>query len=88
LTTRSLTRGNGGVTGYNFDAASRLTGLAHTVPAGSGANCQFHTLGYNPAGQLVSRAVSKAPYEWPPPAPVTDSYMGCCRFHGHRVKVF
>jgi hypothetical protein len=48
--------------------------VALSVPSGSGANCQFYPLGYNPAGLLVSRAASNAIYDWPSPAAFSDGY--------------
>ncbi|WP_174286081.1 RHS repeat domain-containing protein [Sphingomonas bacterium] len=56
----SLTRGNGTVTGYAYDAASRLSGLTQDL-AGT---AQDLTLGfaYNPAGQIASRTSSNDAY--------------------------
>lgn len=54
----SLTRGNGLVTSYTFDAASRLASYAEDF-SGTAFDQQV-TFGYNPAAQIASRANSNA----------------------------
>lgn len=68
----TLTRGNGGVTGYAFDGASRLIDLA--IDATGAANDNWTDLSYNPAGQIVSKTTSNAGYVHPAPSPYTDTY--------------
>ena len=66
-----ITRGNGASTTYGYDAVSRLTSLAQD-PTGS-TNDVTITLGYNPASQIFSRAVSNSNYIYAP-ATGTTSY--------------
>jgi YD repeat-containing protein len=54
----TLTRGNGTVTTYGYDPASRLASLALTGTTKD----QTLTLGYNPAGQVVTRTSNNANY--------------------------
>ncbi|HEX6374083.1 MAG TPA: RHS repeat-associated core domain-containing protein, partial [Allosphingosinicella sp.] len=58
----SLTRGNGVVTGYQYDAVSRLAQLGLDFPG----TADDLTLGfaYNPAGQIVSSTRSNDLYAW------------------------
>ena len=56
----SVTRGNGAVTTYGWDGASRLTSLGVDL-SGTSQDATW-TLGYNPAGQVVSRALSNSAY--------------------------
>lgn len=59
-----VTRGNGAATSYAYDAVSRLSTLTQN-PTGSTNDVAF-TLGYNPAGQIVSRSVSNSAYVFAP----------------------
>jgi len=52
----SVTRGNATSTSYGWDGASRLTSLGVNL-SGTSQDATW-TLGYNPAGQVVSRALS------------------------------
>jgi RHS repeat-associated protein len=56
----SLTRGNGTVTGYGYDAASRLATLLNDFPA-AGSDLTIG-MAYNPAGQIVSRSGAHGAY--------------------------
>ena len=56
----TATRGNGVVTTYGWDGASRLTSLGVNL-SGTGQDATW-TLGYNPAGQVVSRVLSNSAY--------------------------
>jgi YD repeat-containing protein len=62
----SLTRGNGTVTSYTYDRASRLTQMVQDVPDAS----RDLTLGfgYNPASQIVSNSRSNDAYAQAPQA--------------------
>ena len=68
----ALTRGNGGVTGYAFDGASRLIDLA--IDATGSANDLWTDLDYNPAGEIVSKTLNNAGYNYTLPAGYTDTY--------------
>ncbi len=57
-----LVLGNGAVTDYQYDAASRLWKLTHD-PAGTGHD-NIVTLTYNPAGQIVGRSATNNSYAW------------------------
>jgi len=57
-----LTRGNGVVTDYGFDTASRLDELDFTLPNDTAKNQQVD-FQYNPAGQITRREASNASYE-------------------------
>jgi hypothetical protein len=70
----TLTRGNGGVTGYGYDGALRLVSLGHTAPTGGSANNGFTTLAYNPASQIISQTLSNASYQWTGASPGTTGY--------------
>jgi len=61
-------------TAYSYDAASRLSGLAHDLITGTSANDASWTLAYSPASQLTSRSATSALYEWPYSATFTDAY--------------
>jgi YD repeat-containing protein len=52
----SLLRGNGSVTNYSFDSASRLTSMSHDLPGAVGD--QSLTFEYNAAGQISKRRVT------------------------------
>ncbi len=54
----SVTRGNGTVSSYGWDGGSRLTSLTLNL-SGTSQDATW-TLGYNPAGQVVSRALSNS----------------------------
>jgi RHS repeat-associated protein len=69
----ALTRGNGSVTGYTFDGASRLTDLALDLGGGS-TNDVWTDLDYNPAGQIVSKTINNAGYNFTLPSAYTDTY--------------
>jgi YD repeat-containing protein len=58
----SLTRGNGTVTSYAYDAASRLSSLGHDL-AGAAQDLTLG-FGYNPAGQIVGATRSNDLYAW------------------------
>lgn len=68
----SLVRGNGVVTSYGYDAVSRLASLSHDL-AGT-ANDVASTFTYNPAGQIVSRALSNDSYAWTGAVSVDRNY--------------
>lgn len=57
-----MTRGNGTVTGYAFDPASRLATLAHDL-AGPGQDATT-SFTYNPASQIASIVRSNDGYAW------------------------
>ena len=69
----TLTRGNGVVTTYTFDAASRLTSLAQDL-ASTGSD-QTYSLTYNSAFQISTRAGSNSGYAPGTPANVNRSYV-------------
>ncbi|MFC4726499.1 RHS repeat domain-containing protein [Glycocaulis abyssi] len=56
----SLTRGNGVVTGFDYDAAGRLSELTQDL-AGT-ANDQTLAFTYNAAGQIASRTMANDIY--------------------------
>ncbi|WP_052134792.1 RHS repeat domain-containing protein [Sphingomonas sp. 37zxx] len=58
----TLTRGNGTVTRYGYDAASRLSSLG--LDLAGGAQDLLHSFTHNPAGQIASRTQSNAGYAW------------------------
>jgi len=60
----SLTRGNGTVTSYGFDAASRLSSLSHDLDGGTTTNDVTTAFAYTPAGQIASRTASNDNYAW------------------------
>lgn len=62
--------GNGASSAFGWDAASRLTNLSHDL-AGTSADVSIG-LGYNPAGQLVSRTLSNTTYAHTAGAGVTS----------------
>ncbi len=66
-----LTRGNGTVTGYAYDAVSRLASLTQNL-AGTG---QDYSVGfdYSPASQIISRTQDNSSYAWAAPAPGTKT---------------
>ncbi|MEY2759346.1 MAG: hypothetical protein RIR33_3124 [Pseudomonadota bacterium] len=68
----ALNRGNGGVTGYAFDGASRLIDLA--IDATGSSNDLWTDLDYNPAGQIVSKTLNNAGYNFTLPTAYTDTY--------------
>jgi RHS repeat-associated protein len=57
-----LILGNGAVTDYEYDDASRLEMLKHD-PAGTGHDNTIE-LTYNPAGQIIGRKASNDAYAW------------------------
>ncbi|MDR3506429.1 MAG: hypothetical protein P4L64_00875 [Caulobacteraceae bacterium] len=59
-----VTRGNGGSSTYGYDAAGRLTSLAHAMPTAGAASNVSLTLAYTAANQLQSRASSNSVYDW------------------------
>ena len=64
-TTRTLiSRGNGAGTSYAYDAASRLTSLAHDLAGAS--QDQSYAFTYNGAFQALTRNGSNAAYDWAP----------------------
>jgi len=60
----SLTRGNGTVTNYGYDPASRLAQLTDDVAGGS--HDRTATFAYNPASEIGSRSHSNDAYAWKP----------------------
>jgi RHS repeat-associated protein len=58
----SITRGNGAVTGYGYDAASRLTQLTQNL--NGTANDVTFGYSYNPAGDIVSSTRSNDAYSF------------------------
>ncbi|MEQ1707983.1 MAG: RHS repeat-associated core domain-containing protein [Terricaulis sp.] len=68
----SLTRGNGAVTAYAYDAASRLQTLTQDLPGTSFD--QTYGLSYNAASQVTQRSGSNAAYDLPAPANTTTTY--------------
>jgi len=69
---RYISRGNGAVTWYDYDAASRLNYLSHDL-AGT-AQDQTYTYGYNAAGQITSRNASNDAYRYVGGAAGTKGY--------------
>ena len=59
-----ITRGNGVTSTYGYDGVSRLTSLSHDV-GGTDADVTFG-YGYNPAGQIITKAVSNNAYVYGP----------------------
>jgi RHS repeat-associated protein len=57
-----LVLGNGAITDYQYDAASRPWKLTHD-PAGTAHDNEI-TLTYNPAGQIVGRTATNSAYAW------------------------
>ena len=68
----SLTRGNGAVTSYGYDGASRLQMLTGNLL--NDAYDQSVTFGYNPAGQILTRVATNDKYSWTDPANVNRPY--------------
>jgi hypothetical protein len=68
----AITRGNGVVTNANYDGASRLRGLAHTL-VDSTFN-QAYGFGYNAASQINSQSSSNSLYNWTGSYAVTRGY--------------
>lgn len=68
----SIARGNGASTTYGFDAASRLTSLAHD-PAGT-AYDQTWTFTFNPAGQIMLASATNAAWNWSYGVDTSDAY--------------
>jgi RHS repeat-associated protein len=68
----SLTRGNGVVTSYQYDAVSRLTPLAHDLA--STASDVSTTFTYNPAGQIHSSVRNNDSYGWTGAANMDRNY--------------
>jgi YD repeat-containing protein len=67
-----LTRGNGVVTSYGYDAASRLTSLGHDL-AGTAGDLSL-AFGYNPAGEMVGRTDSNDAYAFTGLTPGSIAY--------------
>jgi len=59
----SLTRGNGTVTSYGFDAASRLSSLSRDLDGATATNDVTTVFAYTP-GQIASRTASNDNYAW------------------------
>lgn len=78
----SLTRGNGTASYYSYDGASRLTCLRLDLASGGTLDCNptasgqdnAITFGYNPAGQIVSRASANNAYAWTGSVNVNRAY--------------
>jgi len=68
----SLTRGNGAVTNYSFDAASRLASLQQN-PASTGYDTTF-SFAYNPAGQITARTNNNSAFDYVMPNGYNESY--------------
>jgi RHS repeat-associated protein len=78
----SLVRGNGTTTAYGYDGASRLAGLAHDFVNPGGDT--ITTLARNPAGQIVTRALSNTAYSFPASAAnTTDTHNGLNQLMAH-----
>ena len=58
----SITRRNGTVTEYGYDAAGRLVSLVHKTSSGAVASSQAFT--YSPAGEVISQAQVAPNYVW------------------------
>ena len=58
-----IARPNGFATAMTLDGASRLTGLGHTF-SNTAYNVAYG-LSYTPAGQVQSRSLTNAAYQWP-----------------------
>ncbi|WP_116811997.1 RHS repeat-associated core domain-containing protein [Steroidobacter cummioxidans] len=69
---KTLTRGNGTTTGYDFDGASRLTELTQNL-AGTAAD-QTVGMSYTPASQISTRTSSNDAYSWAEDQNLTRSY--------------
>jgi len=67
-----LTRGNGVVTSYGFNAASQLTSLSHDL-AGTARDIAT-TLNYTPAGQIANVTRNNDAYAWPGSVNVDRNY--------------
>lgn len=67
-----LTRGNGVVTSYTYDPASRLASLEQD-PSGSSHDTTF-SFDHNPAGQITERTRTNGAYDWAVPSSFNDSY--------------
>ncbi|HLA73081.1 MAG TPA: RHS repeat-associated core domain-containing protein [Steroidobacteraceae bacterium] len=67
----SITRGNGTVSSFAYDAL-RLTTLTQDL-AGTASDATIG-LAYNPVGQIVTRTLSNDSYSFPSPAPSTRNY--------------
>lgn len=57
----TATRGNGVTTAYGWDGASRLSSLAHDLPAASAGDIAYG-FAYNPASQIVQQSRSNSAY--------------------------
>jgi RHS repeat-associated protein len=68
----TLSRSNGGATGYAYDGLSRLIDLA--LDATGSANDNWTDLAYNPAGEIVSTTTSNTGYDFALPSGYTDTY--------------
>jgi len=68
----ALGRAGAGATGYVYDAASRLTGLAQDF-SGTADDLDIG-LDYNPASQIVQRLLSNAAYVWWPDPLASEGY--------------
>ena len=68
----TATRGNGAVSSYGWDGGSRLTSLGVDL-SGTSQDATW-TLGYNPAGQVVSRALSNSLYAYTGQPTLDDDY--------------
>lgn len=74
-----VSRGNGTSSSLSFDAADRMTGLAHAFPSSPSSNVSFG-FSFTPASQLQSRSLSNANYDWPVPTiNVSKAYDGLNR---------
>ena len=67
-----VTRGNGAVSSYGWDGGSRLTSLGVDL-SGTSQDATW-TLGYNPAGQVVSRVLSNSLYAYTGQPTLDDDY--------------
>ncbi|WP_341023884.1 RHS repeat-associated core domain-containing protein [Brevundimonas diminuta] len=60
----AMTRANGVGTTWSYDAVGRLSQLKHDLPGA--ADDQILTYTYNPAGQILTRAMSNSAYAYTP----------------------
>jgi RHS repeat-associated protein len=68
----TLSRSNGGTSGYAYDGASQLIDLA--LDATGSANDNWTDLAYNPAGEIVSTTTSNTGYDFALPSGYADAY--------------
>jgi RHS repeat-associated protein len=69
----TLTRGNGAITNFGYDSASRLDSLGHDV-AGTAQDVTVN-YSYTLAGQLQTRGSNNGLYDWLPAAASSTAYV-------------